>query len=31
MYPDEFDYYEADTVDYLVRDDDRWYVRYEGQ
>jgi len=29
--PDDEGIYEADTVDYLVRDDDRWYVRYEGR
>lgn len=27
--PDDDGIYEADTVDYLVEDDDRWYVRYE--
>ena len=29
--PDDDGIYEADTVDYLVEDDGRWYVRYEGQ
>ena len=28
--PDDDGIYEADTVDYLVEDDGRWYVRYEG-
>jgi|AntRauTorcE11897_2_1112592.scaffolds.fasta_scaffold02441_6 hypothetical protein len=28
--PDDDGVYEADTVDYLVEDDGRWYVRYEG-
>lgn len=28
--PDDEGVYEADTVDYLVRDDGEWYVRYEG-
>ncbi|WP_253737486.1 hypothetical protein [Halohasta salina] len=28
--PDDEGIYEADTIDYLVRDDGQWYVRYEG-